>query len=458
MHRTSSYLIPPLVALLAGACGDTGTNPQPLAPGPDQQSSASSVPFRGFEQIRSFDAEMEDLVGRIPGFGGMYVEEGRLNVYVKGKRRVEPEERAVLDRFLARHVSPASRPPRGTDGMVVVPARFDFRELRSFHRHVDALMPDLQVTITDIDERNNRVLLGVATTAAADAARRALVRARLPEGAVEVQVVAPAVLDVVLTDHVRPTMPGTRIAAPGGCTLSFNGYRAVGSFSAGWSIDYSQGYFVTNSHCTSTYVGYDGGTAGQPNALYPIGFEIADPAPFTNAQNAECPVGRNCRWGDAALFQYHSGVSFTYASVPTVSGFTITGSRTITGHNMPWFIWGPMSVRKIGATSGESSGSLVTTCARIPVYDGGTYMGVDMLCQYQATYSSSPGDSGSPVLNPSSETETILYGVHWGRQYSPNNGILYSTFSPLGSMQTELNAASGVSIVPCDACIAWWIE
>jgi hypothetical protein len=445
-----------LAGSLLAAC-DTGQSPS-APPPPGGGGIEARMPLGSQARFRSYDAELEDLVTEIPGFGGMFVEGGRLHVHVKNGRALNSAERGAMARFLAQRIAPRSRPSHGVEEAVVVPARFDYRELRRMYRQAGDVIARLPITITDIDDRNNRITIGVRDEAAAINAREMLSRARIPDEAVDVRVVPPTVIEADLQDHVRPTLAGTRIYAPGGCTLSFSGYPASGAWNTGFTISYTQPYFVTNSHCTGTYTGYDGATAGQPSPSYPIGFEIADPAPFTNAQNTECPVGRNCRWADAALFQYSSGVSVSYASVPNVSGLTITGSRSITSHNMPWFIYGPMTVRKIGSESGESSGSLVTTCARIPVYNGSTYQGVDMLCQYQATYTSSGGDSGAPVLNPASETETILHGIHWGRQASPTYGSSYATFSPLGSLQTELEAASGVHIVPCDACLAWWIE
>jgi hypothetical protein len=458
MRRKKTAIL--LAAALTALYGcDNG--PGPSAPDPGEPSAAASPrgnPFGGTPRLRSYDAELEDLVAEIPGFGGIFAENGRLHVYVKGGRGLNANERAALGRFMSQRVSPRSRPARGVDDLVVLPARYDYRELRRMYRDAGNRMGTAPVTITDIDERNNRLMIGMRDAASAGAMIATLRRAGIPDDAVVVQVVPPTELDVGLQDYVRPTLPGTRIAAPGGCTLSFSGYHAYGHWTTSWNISYAQAYFVTNSHCTSTYVGYDGSTAGQPSLSYPIGYEIADPAPFTNAQNTECPVGRYCRWADAALFQYSSGISPSYPNVPTVSGLTITGSRAITGYDMPWFIWGPMSVRKIGATSGESSGSLTTTCAAIPVYDNGSYQGVDMLCQYQASYSSSGGDSGSPVLNPASDSTTVLHGVHWGRQYNPIGTTIYATFSPMGSMQVELEAASNVHIVPCDACIGWWIE
>jgi hypothetical protein len=441
-----------VAASLLTACDD-GMTPLEAHDGEPSLTSRSHTPQSG-PQVKSYDAELEGLVDEIHGFGGMFVENGRLHVYTKAGRSLDGRELDVLENFLTNRIVSGTRPERGVSDVVILSARYDYRQLRAMYGTANDITSELPITISDIDERHNRISIGLLNAEAVEYARVMVRRAGIPDDAIVLEVVPPTVIQATLTDFVRPTLPGTRIFAPYGCTLSVSGYRMIGDFWSGWYIDYTQPYFITNSHCTSVYVGYDGSTAGQPTLSSPIGFEIADPVPFTNAQEPDCPVSRNCRWSDAALFQYDPGVSVSFPNVPNVSGLTITGTRPIAGSGVPWFLWNYHPVRMIGSSSGQTTGAMTNTCVRVPVYIGSAYQGVDMLCQYQATYSSMGGDSGAPILSQESDPEVGFYGVHWGIQYSPGSGsVLYATFSPHSSMRNELANASGVYMVPCSSCL-----
>lgn len=297
---------------------------------------------------------------------------------------------------------------------------FGFTDLANWRRQLDNLLGTGGVWSTDIDERNNRVLIGVESDAAWGLVVAELARQGIPPQAVTRRTRGPVVPDVTLRQYVRPVGGGLHIKfSPPGifgssfCTLSF-----VANYT----------YFVTNSHCSTNTGFVDNTSYYQPTTNF-IGTEVADPLLFEGGQY--CPSGQFCRWSDS-LLAYFSTPSIDYGYIEKTTGF---GSITISGKfriiEFQAFPYGGEVLNKVGRTTGWTQGPVVFTCVNIPFW---VYSNQTLLCQDEYDAQTDPGDSGSPVFEILSGNDVKLYGIHWG--VDPETG--YRVMSSLVNIEYEL--------------------
>ncbi len=413
------------LALLVTACGRNDIPSAPRSPVVAQAVLAAP----GSRHFTTIDDDYNALVDQVPGFGGQFFDaSGILHVYLK-----DPSQRATvasaLASFLDRHgVSGA----QATRTMIVERASFDFRQLFNWYGSLVQRIDHVGITQTAIDKRTNQLEVGVRDAAVGARVSNALSSVGIPATAARVVVIAPTYVFTSLQQYSRPVKGGLQLTLGGFyCTMGFLAYKKLGL-----TVDSSTTYFVTNSHCTDSFGVADGQTAGQPDVSNPIGTEISDPAMHTNATDANCPVGRNCRYSDAALFQLNTSVSKTYAQIEKVSGLNIVDYYTITTDNGYDNYYGPTTLMKVGRTTGYSSGLLTAQCAAVAEYDNGGDTGRTMLCQDQANLSSGAGDSGSPVFHTDlyggKHNSVQLDGVMWGGDGSR------ITYSPWSFLRNEL--------------------
>ncbi|HEU0301740.1 MAG TPA: trypsin-like serine protease, partial [Longimicrobium sp.] len=389
------------------ACSDQGNNPA----SPEEESSASESKGAGPPaQARngSWDDRLAALAEQVPGFGGFFQEPvgGGMVVYLTDTNRAAAAK-SLVAAFLRTHGAPAEQ-------LVIRQGEYDWRDLLRWRRGIEGV--GLQgITFTDVDERTNRVVIGVMDDGRRQAVASAAARLGVPPGALRVERIAPTVVEVTLQNYYRPVQGGLQIQSPGTCTL---GYIAIEEYPY-WVNYGGPRYAITNSHCTDAFASVTGTTIGQPTLSYPIGYEYSDPPLFTSAQNSDCPPGRNCRHSDAALFRLNDGISSRYAAVTRVSsGLTIGSPDNEAYAGAQSGVWGGLAVEKVGRTTGRSTGTLTSSCANVPQYEldpwGNVYdTGRTMLCQLQANYNSGGGDSGSPVFTRSGGQPYAL-GIHWG--------------------------------------------
>lgn len=211
-----------------------------------------------------------------------------------------------------------------------------------------------------------------------------------------------------LQSTYRPVVAGLQITTTTPCTLGYNARRKVsGQFDGSW-------YFLTNSHCTSSFGSPSGPSAGQATTSM-IGTEVADPPLFTHTQDFDCPIGKQCRYSDASLYKYNSGVSLEFGAVayPPLNSLNFTTTKWIAGAFVPW---AGLAVRKIGKETGHRAGTVTQLCADLTV----TATNRVLLCQGLAsTNAINIGDSGSPVVWESSTTGHLyavglLHGLQTG--------------------------------------------
>lgn len=441
-----------LAAVALASCLDT--EPLSVSDVPNPATAArDAVPRLDQAQPLTLDDHLEQLARRAPGFGGMFIDSfGALNVWVKGPANVSGVRAAITDELQRAQLGEKAANLLGS--LRVLPATYDYVELREWYDRLSSVSALDEVTQTDIDERANRLAIGVTPGADRAELLASLQAQGVPPEALVLNDFAPTNVVVTLQDQVRPVVGALRISSSQGlCTLSFNAKRAV--YSGGsWVIDPATKYFLTAAHCTSTFGAQDGTVVGQPDASHPIGTEIVDPPLVTSAQVARCPVGRYCRYSDAALFEYNPTTSMTFGAIAkTSSGLNISGSYTLSATGCGWLcsIPGWTVLRKIGATSGTSSGTVQSACVDVKQYAAGVDTGRTMLCQEQVAMTSQGGDSGSPVLD--SGSGSTLQGILWGTSWLQPGDPIYATYAYIYHVRSEIVNASGVWIAPCTSCI-----
>jgi hypothetical protein len=364
-------------------------------------------------RVRSVDDLLAGVAGRLPAFGGMFVDEERDVLYVHST-----DLSAVAGTMAEEAVTAVFGDKRPAGRIQVLPAHYGFRELKEWH---DRLTPDVLgmpgVVMTDIDDRSNRLTVGVESLESKGDVEDKLFALGVPLEAVNIVETPPVAQELTLRDRRRPIVGGQQISFRRGtstfiCTLGFNAVRA------------GVAGYVVNSHCTANQGGVEGTVHHQPTialfGLNRIGVETVDPVYWVGAP---CPAGRRCRRSDAAFARRDAGVTASQGRIARtpVNSIAWDGVSTFRIVREANALVGQV-VTKVGRTTGRTSGAVQQTCANINVL--GT--NITQLCQSRASYNSAGGDSGSPVfriVNTPAANDVALGGIHWG------SGGVFSTIS-----------------------------
>jgi hypothetical protein len=367
------------------------------------------------DEPKTLDDLFETLARDIPGFGGMFYDEaGNLNVYL-----LDTSQRALAQTAISSVIG-AQRVPK--TGVRALPGRYGFSDLKSWHDRMLSLLEIPGVVFTDVDEKGNRLSVGVENAEMVSAVEQELERLGIPRPAVAIEETEPIVFAATLRDWNRPLQGGLQIAfSTYLCTLSFNAMRAD---AAG---------FVTNSHCTSTQGGVEGTVYHQPtivDGVNRIGVETVDPDYFAGGA---CPVDKVCRYSDSAFAQRDIGVAAGLGLLERTTGLgaiTIAGNYWIVG-TVDWPLGGEV-LNKVGRTTGWSQGNVTGTCMNFAV----AATNIVMLCQDRVAATVDSGDSGSPVFSITDSpavNDVELYGILWGK----NTDGTEIVFSSIGQVQWE---------------------
>lgn len=425
-----SSMLASVAALVSLVACDRG----PTEPARNSALAISTAPGSAF---KTYDDELVDLAERLPGFGGVYFDStGQLAVRLKDINRLEEARLKLREFFLAQSAGSAALADRriGQLGdLKAVPATYDFVELRSWYRTLrDPILALDLVTMSDIDERRNRIFIGVADSLGLEMVETALQQVRAPREAIIVDIFPRFQAEASLQGLIRPVVAGVQVVWYGTfwCTVGYTVTRLL----AGGGQD-SDWYFVTNSHCTSAPWQMNGHSMGQPTANDVIKTEVADPQLFNSSADPNCPSGRQCRYCDAALVKYSTS-AWTHGVIawPAESGsLEFFETVLVSGEASP--LAGDV-VYKVGRTTGRSAGWAQNACA-----DVSHPTGAWLICQGIAQYTSDQGDSGSPVftLVPGG---AIAYGVHWGT-VDEGPWLNWRAFSPTPNWQSELGSSLG---------------
>jgi hypothetical protein len=108
-----------------------------------------------------------------------------------------------------------------------------------------------------------------------------------------------------------------------------------------------------------------------------------------------------------------------------------------------WAAWPGETVQKVGRTTGRTQGTVQHTCRAVDFFDlDGSPTDITLLCQGEANYASSAGDSGSPVVQVYSGGLVFAIGIHW------RGGNPTRIFSHLDLVLWELGGAFGGTLSP----------
>ena len=363
---------------------------------------------------RTIDEQFGLVAKNTPSFGGMYLDEERNVLFVyswdQSAGAAAVAEEAVKAVFGDQR--PGAR-------IQVLPARYGFHELKQWQdRMTPGVLGMPGVVMTDIDDRSNRLTVGVESLEKKAAIEDKLFELGIPAEAVNVIETPPVALELTLRDRSRPIVGGQQIAFSrnGSTLICTEGFNAIRAGVAG---------YVTNSHCTAVQGGVNATSHHQPTiaifGLNRIGVETVDPLYWVGAP---CPAGRRCRRSDSAFARRDAGVTASQGRI----------ARPLALNSI---VWNPLNtfrivreqdpivgqvVTKVGRTTGRTAGVVLQTCANFNVL--GT--NITQLCQSRASYLSNPGDSGSPVfriVNFPAVNDVALGGIHWG------SGGVFSTIT-----------------------------
>jgi hypothetical protein len=370
------------------------------------------------EMPLTLDQEYAEMAERVPGFGGLYLDErGTTHVYLVDLAR-EREVQSLGER------------------VEVHQGDYDFRDLYAWKNELRNLLSREGMVSLDIDETRNRLVLA-AEPDFADGLRNELIGllrpTSVPPAAVLVEVGELPEPMADLQDRIRPIPSGVQIRNEnqGGCTLGVNTTRA------------GVRGFVTNSHCTGKMGVVEGTLFYQKDVWWEdrVGVEEVDPAFVPSSAFVPswmCADGFRCRYSDSAFVAYddaalsEGGNIALPASCLNPAGTLEIGTALprlpITGSSYANPPIGSI-LRKVGRTTGCTLGPLKQTCSDIIVVAkiDGELKPTDMvlLCQNQVLAAVNPGDSGSPVFRRLGN-EAILEGLLWGKSA---NRFLYSPWS-----------------------------
>jgi hypothetical protein len=421
--RLTRSLPAAVLALLATAACESSDVPV----GPEPADAAAS---RAPQSFRTPDDEFARASrAEAPGFAGFYLREDGTPVI----RLVDGARRGEVQRYLAQELA-AARRGRHADAPqqpVFVPAAYDFAQLKDW---AEALTPLIStrddVFLVDVDEVENRVMLGVADATATGAVRAEAARLGIPAAAVHVQTQPRPQMRASLRDRQTTLKGGIQIAfSQYYCTLGFPATRN----STGASI------FVTNSHCTGTQNASDG-IAIHQNVVASgnqIGNEIADRGLYA------CVSGvASCRQADAAYISNNGTravgrglIARTNWATGANAGTTIVGDFRIVGRYTGSLPVGT-SLDKTGRTSGSTYGNVTNSCVTIG----------SLRCQDISKVWSEGGDSGSPVYVWLSNNDVQLHGVMWG---GPGSDYSTTYSSRLAGIEADLGALSNLCVSGC---------
>ena len=396
----ASRLVPVAALLAAVACSDA-TPTDPALKGTPPELQVTQAP------------DLANLARAIPGFGGLFIDQGVPTVYL-----TNPTDRTAMERALGDFAS-----SRGSTAaqIHVLQGRYSLQQLDHWTRQVTTDAFSIAgVVYTDLDEAANRVTVGVDRAGASPSVRSLAARLGIPAEAVVVKQTEPISFAATLRDQVTPVVAGLQINFSNFlCSIGFN------------AVSGGQNSFLTASHCTDRQGGVEGTLYYQPLASTAnsfIGTEVADPKYF---RGSGCPKGHRCRFSDASREAYASGVSFTLGGIAQTSGpnngsLTIAGTFHVTADGSA--IVGDV-VNKIGRTTGWTQGAVIATC----VTKGVSGSNIVQLCQTFVNAGVGGGDSGSDVFAQTGGSATLL-GILWGGNSSGTQFV----YSPISNIEQEL--------------------
>lgn len=376
---------------------------------------------------------------RLPGFGGLFIRRGQVNVYLKGSSVSESAVRSALVTAYRAHPNPLVRQAlAGVSQAKILPATYTLSELIAIEQRIGSTsgLPK-GFNGAGVAIQDNRVRVTFADSTALLRAASTLEANGIPPNALSLAVTGPAHLEATWGDAWRPTGGGIEIAisndtrVPG---IWHNGqyfiYYDVGSL--GYNVQTSSGvnYFLTASHIANMFSatnGVLGDTIFQPQvgarSYYPpVGTITVNPAWNTGAA---CPINPQtrtnfdfCTTADAMLGTYLPGVSFARKVGTSVKGgingsagsSAVNGFYNVTGIFSPEYVDDTLhqGTNRSGRTTGTVSGEITTQMGFVDLNicwpstnfcPSKKWLRLQNVTEVHAA--SGRGDSGGPVFSAS---------------------------------------------------------
>ena len=418
------------VAVLAACTDDV---PAPTEPGAFPSRPALDESRDGQALERPHEAQFHKLSEQIPGFGGYHYDEAGNLVALLVDPGQEKLARELLEPIV-RERKPGER-ERNSGQILIQKAEYPFVELSAYRDRASGPVLNVRdVQYTDLDEEQNRFVVGVSSPAAREEAAKILRESEVPLEAVVFEETKPVEELLSLQDFARPIEGGYQIQRSDGasCTLGFN---------AIWGGKHT---FLTNSHCTNSFWKLDGVQIYQNNvaAAKLVGAEVSDPGSW----GCGFLWLYNCRWSDAAVIGKYGTVPSNFARIARTTfwatGAGNSGSLTVNPNNPRMTITGEYSFPtggemfdKMGRTTGWTYGFVKKTCVDVNKSGMRRVLCQDFIGQMHATF----GDSGSPIFRWHGNNVTLA-GLLWGG--TTQDGKDYIIMSAMWNIEKDVGALS----------------
>lgn len=384
---------------------------------------------------KDFNDLLAQAAAKVPGgFGGAYKEtDGSIVVWLKDLRKTG----VALDSLMAMQPTEVKSYHR-VEAMTVrfVEAAYDWRDLNRWFK-LAARQWRTGVVFMDIDDRTNRVYVGVSSAGLAAGLRADIEAAGVPSGALVIGVESPIVPAIGPLAGVGAKTDGTNVTL--GQTVDppyFAGFKAEGASTNGpctmgpiVRLTSTRNGYLTASHCTQRIYSDDGrdhfqATTNDNN----IGQEYDD-APST--RHPHCDVTALCRRSDAALIEFDDATDAARGHIARIASL---GSTALTAAaDDEWLVadadpacpFGLVEtacfpavvgteLQYVGYVSGWQKGTLDHTCALSGYVIGVT--AYQIRCSDIVTGTSAPGNSGAPVFELTSHPREVnLWGILHGQ-------------------------------------------
>jgi hypothetical protein len=415
-----------VAALLLASCDANSTPAGPGARSDDAQPTRDWIPqTRGPERIS------ERLAKAVPTFGGAFVNpDGTLSVYLTHPAASVAMRAALTAEF--RRLDRPAMPVR------IIHGAYAFVDLDRWIARLTPALAGPALLSTEIDERTNRIRIGIASESARSTIQQALTRAGVPTAAVVVEIAPrPQLFSPTLRSRISPLTAGSQITF-------WTAYNDRSECTYGPNVVWQGArHMLVNSHCTPPQGGPTVGTSiFQPKiptyernrGKYQVGEEIQDTEWRTNLYG--CVSGYVCRYSDAALIAFRygdrdwdlGGVMRTRnpAALPAIYG-TLEVNPTAWSFEMSGIasdLFVGDVVNKVGRTTGWTVGTLESTCRNIFLpAEGRGY-----LCSGVVKAGAGRGDSGSPVFWTTSGGQHRLAGMLFGGVINSGDGVAGDTY------------------------------
>lgn len=417
-------------------------------------------------KARGAEDDILRLEAIVPGIGGAYIdrENGKLIVL------------SVNPSFDDRAEQAASAMVRGlsirddVSRVEVRRAEFTFSELVGWKTVLLQELINLPGFVSiDVDERSNRIRIGISSEDARLPVLHGVQTAGLDPTVVNVVVEPPPQLlaKTYLDDRYRPTGGGLQISL----------YPATGGCTHGWSVSTNQAEsgFLTASHCVSYGSGTASGSFTQPGGTNDVddlvgSVSLNEPWDLTTCDDPELGGAWN---GDCAradvLFVESSEAAKRIALTRFVGTNSNEGSTEL---DQFWVdigdvatAWVGMYADKVGYVTGWTRGTVTQTCkdVKVPIPGGGHFV---VLCSGLVdTAKACNGDSGSPVFKGFAGSDIRPLGILFAGLCSATDAHFYysdfynirlhlgRTFDPaVFTPELDINISGPSSVYPGANC------